>query len=166
MRHLIFGLLATIFFTSAFAVGQDEWQMLANRLDEDRELPGYRDSIDVRSIKPDWHANPARATIKYGKPNAFHGVLKRVDVRNNSDGDLVLDAGNGKEITAILYPYQLHHWKRTTDGKWIPEEAVTTLEYAADHEPGQEFYLGCKSAMPDYIVDCIVIPAEIAKSYD
>lgn len=166
MRHLICGLLAVGCVSSAFAIGQAELQMLKNRFDEDKELPGYRDSIDVRSIQPEWLANPARATIKYGKPNAYHGVLKRVAVRRDSDGDLVLDAGNGKEITAILYPYQLHPWKKEANGKWAPAGAVTTLEYAADHDPGQEFYLACKSAMPEYMVDCLVYPAEVVKSFD
>lgn len=166
MRRLICGLLVAGVVTSASALGQAELEMLANRLDEDREMPVYRDSIDVRTIKPEWLANPARATIKYSKPNAYRGVLKRVSVRNDSDGDLVLDAGNGKEITVILYPYQLHPWKRGVDGKWEPTGAVTTLEYAAVHEPGQEFYLGCKSVVPDYMLDCMAYPAETAKSYD
>lgn len=166
MRHLICGLLAAGCVTSACAIGPAEMEMLANRIKEDPGLPGYRDSIDVKSIKPDWLANPARATIKYSKPNAYRGVLKRVAVRNDSDGDLVLDAGNGKEITAILYPYQLHPWTKMPNGKWKPTGAVTTLEYAAAYETGQQFYLECKSAGPDYMHDCLAAPLDVAKSAD
>jgi colicin import membrane protein len=166
MRHLICGLLVAGFASSAVAIGQAEMEMLVNRVKEDPDVPGYRDSIDVRKVKPEWLANPARATIKYSRPNSYRGVLKRVTVRNDSDGDLVLDAGNGKEITAILYPYQFHAWKKMPNGKWAPTSAVTTLEYAAAYEMGQEFYMECKYVVPDYMHDCIVMPAEVAKSYD
>lgn len=164
MKALVFLLLAGA-VPIAQALEPSDMADLKNRLIEiktygDESKP---DGIDVRSIKSDWSENAARATIKYSKPQLYIATLKRVYVRNDSDGDLILDAGGGKEISAILFPYQLGPWEKKPDGKFAATGGVTTLEFAAMYNAGQKFVLHCKEAKPDYLFDCIALPGEAVK---
>lgn len=151
--------------STAFALGQNELGDLKGRINEDKALGtlSIQTAIDVKRFSEDWRTNPARATIKYNKPNGYRGKLKRFSVRNGSDADLVFDAGDGFEVVAYLYPYQLGPWARGQNGKWLAAGGLTTMEFAALYDVGQEFLLTCNQSLPGQLVDCLVAPAEIDK---
>jgi hypothetical protein len=152
---------------ATWALGPVEMADLKARIDQDmtEDLPkSYADTIDVRTIPSEWKANPARATIKFTKVNGYRGILKRIAIRNNSDADLVFATENGGEITAFLFPWQLGPWEKRADGKMVPKGGLTTLQFAALYEPGQEFYLQCKEANPAQLINCLAMPAEVPKS--
>lgn len=148
---------------SASAIGAMEMGDLKQRYEEAGSANTSDEVIDVRSIPGEWQANQARAKVKYDQSHYYVGTLKRVALRNDSDADLVLDAGNGREITAILFPYQFGPWEKRKDGKLIPKGGVTTLEFAAYFDPGQRFNLHCKQALPVMFMDCLAMPVEMAR---
>ncbi|HEQ0128741.1 TPA: hypothetical protein VDW69_003179 [Pseudomonas aeruginosa] len=133
---------------------------LKARVDEARSSETSDETIDVKMIPGEWQANQARAKVKYDRPHYYSGKLKRVALRNDSDADLVFDAGGGKEITAILFPYQLGPWVRNKDGIMAPTGGVTTMEFAAQFDAGQKFVMHCKQALPVMLTDCLAMPVE------
>ncbi|MGA4636264.1 hypothetical protein ACPA5B_20525 [Pseudomonas solani] len=151
---------------AASSLGPDELNELSHRIAEDRGIPNldYRHATDVRSIKRDWAENPARALIKYNKVGPYLGVLRGTAVRNDSDGDLILEDGSKMGVTVLLFKYQFAPWKKKADGSWGPEGAVTSLDFAAMYEKGQKLYLECKQAKPDFLIDCFAAPAEAMHS--
>lgn len=151
--------------SAALALGQFELGSLKSRIDSDAALKtiSYSQAIDINTVSADWLSNPARASMKYNKPNVYRGKLKRIYLRNGSDGDLIFDAGNGSEITAILFPYQIGPWMHVDDDQWKPEGGLTTMEFSALYDKGQEFVLTCNQALPGQLVDCLAFPAEITK---
>jgi hypothetical protein len=151
--------------STALALGQIELGDLKSRFDNDTALSAlnYSQAIDIKAVSEDWMSNPARATMKYNKPNAYRGKLKRIYLRNGSDGDLIFDAGNGNKITAILFPYQFGPWVREKNGEWKPEGGLTTMEFSALYDKGQEFFLTCNQAQPRYLLDCLAFPVEVVK---
>lgn len=163
----ITGLLLACFSSMVLALGLGELDNLKNRLVQDPVLQDedYRKAIDIKTFSDDWLKNPARAMMKYDKPTGYHGKLKRVYVRNGSDADLVFDDGSGGEITARLYPYQYGPWKRQDNGEWKPESALLTVQFAALYDAGQELFLSCVDAEPRQLVNCLVFPAEVIKSF-
>ena len=160
-------LLLVGFSSAVLALGQGELDNLKNRLVQDPVLQDgdYSKAIDIKKFAEDWLANPARAMMKYDKPTGYRGKLKRVFVRNGSDADLVFDDGSGGEITARLYPYQYGPWERQGNGKWKPQSALLTVQFAALYDAGQELFLSCVDAEPRQLVNCLVFPAEVIKSY-
>ena len=150
-----------------WALGPVEMADLKARIDQDinEDLPKtYAQAIDVRVIPTEWKTNPARATIKFNRVNGYRGALKRIAIRNNSDADLVFATESGSEITAFLFPWQLGPWEKRPDGKMVPKGGLTTLQFAALYEPGQEFYLQCKEANPAQLINCLVMPADVIRS--
>ncbi|ENT5106592.1 hypothetical protein [Pseudomonas aeruginosa] len=169
MRALTLGFLLSAITSTANAaasLGPDELNELSHRVTEDKGTPDldYSHATDVRSIKKDWAENPARALIKYNKVGSYLGVLRGTAVRNDSDGDLILEDGSKMGVTVLLFKYQFAPWKKKTDGSWGPEGAVTSLDFAAMYEKGQKFYLECKQAKPDFLIDCLAVPAEATHS--
>lgn len=161
------GLLLAGFSSVALALGPGELDNLKNRLEQDPVLsdPDYNQAVDIKTFSEDWQVNPARAMMKYSKPTAYRGKLKRIFVRNGSDADLVFDAGSGDEITARLYPFQYGPWIRQGNGKWKPESGLLTVQFAALYDAGQELFLSCGHAEPRQLVNCLVFPAEVIKSF-
>ncbi|HBO1242686.1 TPA: hypothetical protein ACGJWA_001946 [Pseudomonas aeruginosa] len=167
MKALTCGVLLSAMASTVSAaswLGPDEMNELLHRVTEDEETPnlGFHDAIDVRSIKKDWKDNPARAQIKYGKAHSYLGGLRAIDVRNGSDGDLILEDGSKMGVRAVLFQYQLYPWEKK-NGKWTPTGAVTTLDFAAKYDKGQRFFLMCKQAQPDFLFDCLAYPEEVAR---
>lgn len=152
------GAVVAIVATGAFAIGPMEMGDLKQRIDEARSPETSNETINVKVIPDEWQANQARAKVKYDKPHYYSGKLKRVAIRNDSDADLVFDAGGGKEITAILFPYQLGPWVKNADGNMAPQGGLTTLEFAAQYDAGQLFLMHCKQALPVMLVDCVAMP--------
>ncbi len=154
----------TVVSSTAFALGQGELNEVIRRALEDKDAPNidYQHAIDVRSIKKDWKENPARAQIKYSQVHVYLGNLRGVDVRNGSDGDLILEDGSKMGVRAVLFQYQFYPWKKQ-DGEWSPVGAVTTLDFAAKYDTGQKFFLMCKQAQPDFLFDCLAMPDEVAR---
>lgn len=159
------GALTISLSTNAFGIGDAELSLLKQRINKypaSRNIE-YHEAIDIASVFRDWSLNPARAMLKYNKPNSYRGKLKRVYVRNGSDGDLIFYAGKAGEVTAILFPYQVGPWVRNEKNKWIPEGAMTTLEFAGQYDKGQEFVLSCSQAQPGYLLDCLAFPGEVVR---
>ncbi|MDP5886210.1 hypothetical protein ACSESQ_17705 [Pseudomonas aeruginosa] len=153
----------TVMSSTVFALDQGELNEVYRRALEDNDPNlDYQHAIDVRSIKKDWKDNPARAQIKYGKAQTYLGSLRTVDVRNGSDGDLILEDGSKMGGRAVLFQYQLYPWEKK-NGKWTPTGAVTTLDFAAKYDKGQRFFLMCKQAQPDFLFDCLAMPDEVAR---
>lgn len=163
LRTAMLGVVAAMSPT-AFALGQGELNEVARRALEDKDVPNidYQHAIDVRSIKKDWKENPARAQIKYSQVHSYLGSLRTVDVRNGSDGDLILEDGSKMGVRAVLFQYQVYPWKKQNN-EWSPTGAVTTLDFAAKYDKGQRFFLMCKQAQPDFLFDCLAMPDEIAR---
>ncbi|MCQ9819278.1 hypothetical protein IPC1622_15470 [Pseudomonas aeruginosa] len=163
LRNSICGVVLTTMATGVFAIGPGEMGDLKQRYEEGGSANTSDEVIDVRNVSGDWQVNQARAKVKYDQPHYYVGKLKRVALRNDSDADLVLDAGNGREITAILFPYQFGPWEKRKDGKLIPKGGVTTMEFAAYFDAGQRFNLHCKQALPVMLMDCLAMPVEMAR---
>lgn len=163
LHSWMYGAVLAAMATGVFAIGPGEMGDLKQRYEEAGSVNTSDEVIDVRSVSGEWQANQARAKVKYDQPHYYVGKLKRVALRNDSDADLVLDAGNGREITAILFPYQFGPWEKRKDGKLIPKGGVTTLEFAAYFDPGQRFNLHCKQALPVMLMDCLAMPVEMAR---
>ncbi len=157
----ICGAVLTAVASGACAIGPMEMGDLKERIAEAMASESSNDAIDIKVIPGEWQANQARAKVKYDKPHYYAGTLKRIVMRNDSDADLVLDAGAGKEITAILFPYQLGPWVRNADGKFAPQGGLTTMEFAAQYDAGQKFALHCKQALPVMLMDCLAMPVEV-----
>lgn len=152
------GTVLTTVTAGAFAIGPMEMGDLKTRFEEASDPGASDDYIDIKVIPGEWQANQARAKVKYDRPHYYVATLKRVAIRNDSDADLVLDAGGGKEITAILFPYQLGPWVKGKNGKMVPQGGLTTMDFAAQYDPGQRFIMHCKQALPVMLMDCLAIP--------
>ncbi|MFI8581238.1 hypothetical protein [Ectopseudomonas khazarica] len=147
---------------SAIAVSSS-WEVFEQRLQMiPPDVQGNDDPLDVREILPAFKRNPAKAGLKYGKPTVYEGVVKRVVVSNQSDADLIVDAGNGDEITVVLYPVQPSAWKKDEKGEWKFMELESTMEFAANLEGGERFYLQCRKFVTSfgrhYLSDCLAFP--------
>ncbi|HCF1991565.1 TPA: hypothetical protein NH922_002720 [Pseudomonas aeruginosa] len=160
LHSWVCGAVLTAMATGVFAIGPGEMGDLKARVDEARSSETSDETIDVKMIPGEWQANQARAKVKYDRPHYYSGKLKRVALRNDSDAELVFDAGGGKEITAILFQYQLGPWVRNKDGIMAPTGGVTTMEFAAQFDAGQKFVMHCKQALPVMLTDCLAMPVE------
>lgn len=158
------GLLLAGFSSVLLALGSGELDNLKNRLEQDPILsdPDYNQAVDIKDVSRDWRTNPARAQLKYNKPNGYRGKLKRILTLDSSTYDLVFDGGDGNEITASLFPYQLGPWVRL-GGEWRPKTVLTTMEVVALYDIGQEFFLSCGHTLPGQLRNCLVFPAEVVK---
>lgn len=151
------------------AGNQNDWEIFQQRLISTQEAGGdklFQSPYDARSLVPEWNSNPARASLKYGKRATYVATVKRVNITNGSDADLIIDAGKGKEITVVLFPMQPKFSK--TSGKWQVSELLSTMEYAAEVDQGDRFVFECKNTVPVlnqlYLNDCIAYPPEVANT--
>lgn len=124
-----------------------------------------KNPIDAKEIIPTLKNNPAKAGLKYGKPAAYLGTVKRVTANNQSDADLILDAGGGNEITVVLFPVQPSAWTKDERGKWDFKDLEPTMEFAAKLDGGERFYFQCKKFVSvlgnHYLSDCLAFPQKV-----
>lgn len=162
-------IIAGVLASSWSAIAASSWETLSQRMDmvPDYIAGMFVSPIDVREIIPAIKRNPAKAGLKYGKPAVYIGTVKRIAVANQSDADLIVDAGSGEEITVVLFPSQPSIWKQDAKGAWQIAGLESTMEFAAKLDGGERFYLQCQKFVTSfgrhYLSDCLAFPQKVVE---
>jgi colicin import membrane protein len=166
-------ILSTVFFVSvatmvsAAEIDPGIATQFNTRLQEMMNTTGWSFSkaIDTKQIFSEWQSNQARAQIKYSKPGIYYGRISKI-ATDNFGVNLIIDQGKSTAVTVILENNQVWPWN-ASDNQLKIGGIQSSLEFAANVDPGQEMYFQCRRVqfgLGVYLTNCLAFPPSVAAS--